>query len=65
MDIQNKFLEEIKKRNKVVKTILVKGVSLLGTIEGYDKFSIIIKVNGKQQTLYKHAILQSSNKESS
>ena len=56
MDLQNKFLEEIKKSNKIVKIFLVKGVPLLGTIEGYDKFSIIIKVNGKQQNIYKHAI---------
>ena len=56
MDLQNEFLEEIKKSNKIVKIFLIKGVPLLGTIEGYDQFSIIIKVNGKQQTIYKHAI---------
>jgi host factor-I protein len=56
MDFQNEFLEEIKKSNKTIKIFLIKGVPLLGTIEGYDKFSIVIKVNGKQQTIYKHAI---------
>jgi host factor-I protein len=49
-------LEEIKNSKKVVKIILTKGIPLQGTIEGHDKYSIIIKVNGKQQTLYKHAI---------
>ena len=56
LDIQNKYLEEIKKSNKMVKIILAKGLPLFGTIEGYDQFSIIMKVNGKQQTIYKHAI---------
>ena len=56
MDFQNEFLEEIKKSNNTIKIFLIKGVPLLGTIEGYDKFSIVIKVNGKQQTIYKHAI---------
>ena len=56
MDLQNPFLEEIKNSKKEVKIILIKGIPLQGIIEGYDKYSIIIKVNGKQQTLYKHAI---------
>lgn len=56
MNLQGDFLEEIKNSKKEVKVILTKGIPLQGTIEGHDKYSIIIKVNGKQQTLYKHAI---------
>ncbi|QGQ45685.1 RNA chaperone Hfq [Metabacillus sediminilitoris] len=35
---------------------ILKGVRILGTIEGHDKYSIMVKSNGKQQTLYKHSI---------
>lgn len=56
MNLQGDFLEEITNSKKEVKIILTKGIPIQGIIEGYDRYKIVIKVNGKQQTLYKHAI---------
>ena len=50
MNLQGDCLEEIKNSKKEVqKIILTKGISIQGTFEGHNKYSIIIKVNGKQQ----------------
>ncbi|PFT87315.1 RNA-binding protein hfq, partial [Bacillus thuringiensis] len=32
------------------------GFHIKGIIKGYDLYSILIKVDGKQQLVYKHAI---------
>ncbi|OTX77469.1 RNA chaperone Hfq [Bacillus thuringiensis] len=41
---------------KNVTLILLKGFHIKGIIQGYDVYSILIEVNGKQQLVYKHAI---------
>ncbi|MGM0878159.1 MAG: RNA chaperone Hfq [Bacillota bacterium] len=50
------MLEELKNSEKEVEIILIKGFHIKGTIDGYDKYLIVVNVNGKQQTIYKHAI---------
>jgi host factor-I protein len=56
MDLQKNILEELKNSKKEIEIILIKGFHIKGTIEGYDKYSIVVNVNGKQQTIYKHVI---------
>ncbi|MGQ0421123.1 RNA chaperone Hfq [Bacillus sp. HC-Mk] len=42
--------------NKIITMILLKGFHIKGTIQGYDLYSILIEVEGKQHFVYKHAI---------
>ncbi|OOR72473.1 RNA chaperone Hfq [Bacillus cereus] len=41
---------------KNVTLILLKGFHIKGKIQGYDVYSILVEVEGKQQLVYKHAI---------
>ncbi|RVU61715.1 RNA chaperone Hfq [Bacillus thuringiensis] len=36
--------------------ILLKGLHVKGMIRGFDTYSVLIEVEGKQQLVYKHAI---------
>ncbi|MED4456155.1 RNA chaperone Hfq [Metabacillus fastidiosus] len=56
MDLQEKFLGSAKKEKKIVKVILIKGIPFTGIIEHYDKYSILINVDGKQHSIQKSAI---------
>ncbi|KGX90942.1 RNA-binding protein Hfq [Pontibacillus halophilus JSM 076056 = DSM 19796] len=56
VEIQNVFLEELKKNQTNVTVFTTNGVQLRGTIQNFDKFCVVLSVNGKQQLLFKHAI---------
>ncbi|MEK4614343.1 RNA chaperone Hfq [Bacillus sp. FSL K6-0067] len=49
-------LQEAVQRKKNMTMILVNGFHIKGTIKGYDVYSILVEVDGKQQLVYKHAI---------
>ncbi|MCQ6289427.1 RNA chaperone Hfq, partial [Bacillus cereus] len=49
-------LQEAVQRKKSMTMILVNGFHIKGTIKGYDLYSILVEVDGKQQLVYKHAI---------
>ncbi|MCQ6289122.1 RNA chaperone Hfq, partial [Bacillus cereus] len=49
-------LQEAVQRKKSMTMILVNGFHIKGIIKGYDLYSILIEVDGKQQLVYKHAI---------
>ncbi|MED3037762.1 RNA chaperone Hfq [Bacillus tropicus] len=53
---QERLLQELMQAKKNVTLILLKGFHIKGIIQGYDVYSILIEVNGKQQLVYKHAI---------
>ncbi|MBJ8113641.1 RNA chaperone Hfq [Bacillus cereus group sp. N6] len=53
---QEQVLQEAVQRKKSMTMILVNGFHIKGTIRGYDVYSILIEVDGKQQLIYKHAI---------
>lgn len=58
MNIQDSFLNQIRKDGTEVKIALLDGSSLIGTVRGFDNFTVIINSRTSQHLLYKHAIAQ-------
>lgn len=56
INIQDTFLNQIRKENVPVTIYLVNGFQLRGFIRAFDNFTIVIDSEGKQQLVYKHAI---------
>jgi len=56
INIQDTFLNQIRKDNIPVTVYLLNGFQLRGFIKAFDNFTIVIDSEGKQQLVYKHAI---------
>ena len=54
-NIQEPFLNALRREGVAVSIYLVNGIKLQGKIESYDQFIILLK-NGNSQIVYKHAI---------
>jgi len=54
-NIQDPFLNSVRKAGITVSVYLVNGVKLQGRIDAFDQFVIVLK-NNTVQMLYKHAI---------
>lgn len=55
-NLQDFFLNQARKEDVVVVVHLINGFQIKGTVRGFDNFTVIIDVGGKQQLIYKHAI---------
>ena len=55
MNLQDTFLNNMRKEKTSVKINLLNGNSLFGVIQGFDSFAIFLK-NKHQELIYKHAI---------
>ncbi len=56
INLQDSFLNQVRKENIPVTIFLVNGFQLKGQVKGFDNFTVIIELEGKQQMVYKHAI---------
>lgn len=56
INVQDRFLNEVRKNKIPVTIFLTSGFQIQGVITNYDGFTILINSNGKQQLIYKHAI---------
>jgi host factor-I protein len=57
LSFQEQVLQEAVQKKKSMTMILVNGFHIKeANIKGYDLYSILIEVDGKQQFVYKHAI---------
>jgi host factor-I protein len=56
INLQDSFLNQVRKENISVSIHLVNGFQLKGNVRGFDSFTIILDVMGRQQLVYKHAI---------
>ncbi|WP_017727408.1 RNA chaperone Hfq [Halalkalibacterium ligniniphilum] len=56
VNIQDHFLNQLRKENIPVTVFLLNGFQLRGLIKGFDNFTIVLESEGKQQLVYKHAI---------
>ncbi|KMK77300.1 RNA chaperone Hfq [Alkalihalobacillus pseudalcaliphilus] len=56
INIQDQFLNQLRKDNITVTVFLLNGFQLRGLVKGFDNFTIILESEGKQQLVYKHAI---------
>jgi host factor-I protein len=55
-NLQDIFLNSLRKSKAPVTIFLVKGVKLQGIITWFDNFSILLRRDGQSQLIYKHAI---------
>jgi host factor-I protein len=56
INLQDSFLNQVRKENVSVIIHLVNGFQLKGLVKGFDNFTVILDSAGKQQLVYKHAI---------
>ncbi len=55
-NLQDIFLNTLRKTKTPVTMFLVKGVKLQGIITWFDNFSVLLRRDGQTQLVYKHAI---------
>ena len=55
-NLQDIFLNALRKSKTPVTMFLVKGVKLQGIITWFDNFSVLLRRDGQSQLVYKHAI---------
>ncbi len=56
LNLQDVFLNKLRKEKIVVTVYLVNGFQLRGYVRGFDSFTIIIENEGRQNLVYKNAI---------
>lgn len=56
INIQDVFLNQVRKENTMITIFLVNGFQLKGTVKGFDNYTIVLDSDGKQQMIYKHAV---------
>ena len=55
-NVQDEFLNHIRKQKTPVTIFLVNGVKLQGIVTWFDNFSMLLRRDGHTQLVYKHAI---------
>jgi len=55
-NVQDVFLNYIRKNKTPVTVFLVNGVKLQGIVTWFDNFSVLLRRDGHTQLVYKHAI---------
>jgi host factor-I protein len=55
-NVQDVFLNYIRKNKTPVTVFLVNGVKLQGIVTSFDNFSVLLRRDGHTQLVYKHAI---------
>jgi host factor-I protein len=58
MNLQDSFLNQVRRENSEVNILLVNGKSLRGNVKGFDNFTVILNSRSGQHLIYKHAIAQ-------
>lgn len=56
INLQDNFLNQVRKDNLPVTIYLVNGFQIKGLIKGFDNFTVVVEFEGRQQMVYKHAI---------
>ena len=57
INLQDLFLNQVRKEHVGVTVYLIGGVQLKGVVKGFDAFTVLLDVSGKPpQIVYKHAI---------
>jgi host factor-I protein len=56
INLQDVFLNQVRKEHIGVTIYLTNGFQLKGLVKGFDNFTVVLDTDGKQQLVYKHAI---------
>ncbi len=55
-NLQDLFLNRVRRSHTAVTVFLMNGFQLRGVITAFDNFMICLDTDGKQQIIYKHAV---------
>ena len=55
-NLQDAFLNQVRKEKNSVTVFLINGVKLQGVITWFDNFCILLRRDGQSQLVYKHAV---------
>jgi host factor-I protein len=55
-NIQDTFLNTVRKDKTSITVYLVSGVKLTGKIRSFDKYSVLLENNSQEHLIFKHAI---------
>src|SRR5260221_4927814 len=55
-NIQDTFLNTVRKDKSPITIYLVSGVNVTGKIRSFDKYSVLLENNAQEQLIFKHAI---------
>lgn len=55
-NLQDLFLNRVRRSHAAVTVFLMNGFQLRGVITAFDNFMICLDTDGKQQIIYKHAV---------
>jgi host factor-I protein len=55
-NIQDVFLNNVRKDKTTATIYLLSGVKLTGRIKSFDKYSVVLESNNQEQLIFKHAI---------
>ncbi|MEL6978713.1 MAG: RNA chaperone Hfq [Pseudomonadota bacterium] len=55
-NLQDTFLNHVRKQKVPVTVFLVNGVKLQGILTWFDNFCVLLRRDGQSQLVYKHAI---------
>jgi host factor-I protein len=55
-NIQDQFLNNLRRERTLTTIFLVGGVKLTGKIKSFDKYAVVLENNNQEQLIFKHAI---------
>jgi len=58
MNLQDSFLNQVRRENSEVRVLLVNGTLLRGIVKGFDNFTLVLNNRNGQHLIYKHAVAQ-------
>jgi host factor-I protein len=56
INVQDGFFYQLRKENTLVDVVLLSERKLLGRIKRFDKYALVLEVEGREEMIYKHAI---------
>ena len=56
INVQDSFFYNLRKDNVPVTVRLTSGEDRLGRLRRFDKFALVLEVEGREEMIYKHAI---------
>lgn len=56
INVQDGFFYQLRKENTLVDIVLLSERTRLGRIKRFDKYALVLEVEGREEMIYKHAI---------
>jgi host factor-I protein len=56
INVQDGFFYQLRKDNTPVEVTLLSEKKLVGRIRRFDKYAVVLEVDGREEMVYKHAI---------